>query len=77
MTWVEKYGKGNLIDELQDGEKVRKHDVHIAPLERKVGQLVMELDTFKEGEIHRVTSSEPLNFESRRGAVMKVLLNIY
>ena len=76
MTWVEKYRKGELTDELEDVEKVREYEVRIASLERKVGQLVMELDTFKKREMiprsddSPLTCSEPLDSASKRGVLL-------
>jgi len=47
MTWVEKYQSGDLTEEIHDAEMVKEHEATIAALERKIGQLVMELDLLK------------------------------
>ena len=63
MTWVEKYQAGDLSEEIHDAEKVREYEATIAALERKIGQLVMELDLVKKrDQIQR--SAEPLSIVS-------------
>ena len=47
MLWVEKYRAGDLTEEIEDAEKIREYESRIASLERKVGQLEMELDLVK------------------------------
>jgi hypothetical protein len=44
MLWVEKFRRGELTEEEDQGEKIREYEVKIAALERKVGQLTMEID---------------------------------
>lgn len=50
MIWVKKYQQGELSEEIEDAEKVREQKAKIASLERKIGQLVMELDLVKKRE---------------------------
>jgi len=45
--WVEKYRRGELHDELDHSERQRDYEAKIAALERKVGQLTMEIDVLK------------------------------
>jgi len=76
MTWVEKYRKGELTEEIEDGECIREYEARIASLERKVGQLVMELDAFKKREAIRrtedklLTDSEQLDSLSEKGVLL-------
>jgi transposase-like protein len=60
MTWVEKYRKGELTDEIRDDERIREYEARIASLERKVGQLVMELDLVKKREVIPNSDATPL-----------------
>ncbi len=45
--WIQKYEAGELTDELHLREQVGEYEAKIASLERKVGQLTMELDVMK------------------------------
>ena len=47
MLWVDKYRRGELTDEIDYVERAREAEAKIAALERKVGQLTMELDVLK------------------------------
>jgi transposase len=47
LFWLDKHRRGALTDEDNLEEKVRDSDAKIAALERKVGQLTMELDLLK------------------------------
>jgi transposase-like protein len=47
QVWVEKFRRGELTEEIDHSEKAREHEATIAALERKVGQLVMEIDLLK------------------------------
>lgn len=47
MLWVEKYQRGDLTEEVEDADNAREYEAKIAALERKIGQLVMELDLLK------------------------------
>jgi hypothetical protein len=44
---VEKYQRGHLTEEVDGAENARKYEAKIAASERKIGQLVMELDLLK------------------------------
>jgi transposase len=47
MIWVDKYRRGDLSDEVDFVEKQRTYEAHIAALERKIGQLTIEVDALK------------------------------
>lgn len=47
MVWVDKFRRGELTEEIEHAEKTRDQEATIAALERKVGQLVMEIDLLK------------------------------
>jgi transposase len=47
LFWLDKHRRGGLTDEDNLEEKVRDYEAKIAALERKVGQLTMELDVLK------------------------------
>lgn len=47
LLWIDKYRRGELGEEVNLQEKVRDYEAKIAALERKVGQLTMELDAVK------------------------------
>jgi transposase len=49
LIWTEKYRKGELTLDVQREEQLQEYQQHIAALERKVGQLTMELDLLKKG----------------------------
>jgi len=55
MIWVDKYRRGELTDEIDHVERSREAEVKIAALERKVGQLTMELDVLK--KMHRASGA--------------------
>ena len=73
--WVEKYRRGELTEEGDRKERIREYEVKIADLERKVGQLTMEIDllkklqqgTRKKKEKPSVISG-PVAFPSSKGA---------
>src|SRR6516162_8077832 len=46
--WIQKYETGQLTDEL-DPIRIAEYEGKIAELERKVGQLTMEVDLLKKG----------------------------
>jgi len=54
MIWVEKYRRGELTPEVDFVEKQRSYEAHVAALERKIGQLTMEIDALKKRQ--RATS---------------------
>ena len=47
--WAEKYRQGELTLDVQREEQLQEYELKIAALERKVGQLTMELDLLKKG----------------------------
>jgi transposase len=47
--WVQKYEAGELTDEVVDAVRIAEYEGKIAELERKVGQLTMEVDLLKKG----------------------------
>ena len=47
MIWAKKYAEGELTEEIQLEEQVIEDRAKIAALERKIGQLTMELDVMK------------------------------
>ncbi|HET8622884.1 MAG TPA: hypothetical protein VFM14_04930 [Gemmatimonadales bacterium] len=49
LIWAEKYRKGELTLDAQREEQLLESELKIAALERKVGQLTMELDLLKRG----------------------------
>ena len=57
--WVDKYRRGELNGELDQSERQRDYEAKIAALERKVGQLTMEIDLLKQmraGGLHAAES---------------------
>ena len=42
--WIRKYEAGQLTDEVVDADRIAEYEGKIAELERKVGQLTMEVD---------------------------------
>jgi transposase len=61
--WARKFERGELNEELAQADKVRDYEAKIAALERKIGQLVMEVDLLKKGA-RTVPSGEPLSIVS-------------
>jgi transposase len=47
--WIQKYEAGELTDEVVDAVRMAEYESKIAELERKVGQLTMEVDLLKKG----------------------------
>lgn len=75
MLWVDKFRRGELTEEEDQGEKIREYEVKIAALERKVGQLTMEIDLLKKLQQTRPQQnatpfviSGPLDFPSSKDA---------
>jgi transposase len=58
--WVEKFRRGELGDELDQSERQRDYEAKIAALERKVGQLTMEIDLLKQMKAGGANGAEPL-----------------
>src|SRR3989337_1893421 len=49
LMWAGKYRKGKLTLDVQREAQIQDYELKIATLERKVGQLTMELDLLKRG----------------------------
>src|SRR5690242_14871849 len=49
LYWLRKYQAGELTDDDSLADQVHEYEAQIAALERKVGQLTMELDAVKKG----------------------------
>jgi transposase len=45
--WLEKFRRGELTEEGDRKERIREYEVKVGALERKVGQLTMEIDLLK------------------------------
>lgn len=54
MIWVEKYRRGEFTPEVDFVEKQQSCEAHVAALERKIGQLTMEIGALEKGR--RATS---------------------
>ena len=73
--WIDKYRRGELSEDLERKERIREYEVKVAALERKVGQLTMEIDllkklpqgTRKKKEKPSIISG-PVAFPSSKGA---------
>ncbi|OGP80172.1 MAG: hypothetical protein A2Z26_04375 [Deltaproteobacteria bacterium RBG_16_66_15] len=73
--WLEKFRRGELTEEGDRKERIREYEVKVAALERKVGQLTMEIDllkklpqgTRKKKEKPSIISG-PVAFPSSKGA---------
>lgn len=58
--WLTQYDRGELDGEEVEATLVTEYEAKIAALERKVGQLTMELDLLKKApRLHLVNGSEP------------------
>ena len=47
MNWVPKFERGELVEEEAQADKLRDYEAKIASIERKIGQLVTEVDSIK------------------------------
>jgi transposase len=47
QDWIAKYRRGELTETMERKERIKEYEVKIASLERKVGQLAMEVDFLK------------------------------
>ena len=47
QLWIDKYRCGELSEDMERKERIREYEIKIAALERKVGQLTMEVDLLK------------------------------
>ena len=57
QLWLSQYDRGELSDEEASANLVDEYEAKIAALERKVGQLTMELDLLKKSPRLRLVSS--------------------
>ena len=64
MVWVDKYRRGELSDEVDFVEKQRTYEAHIAALERKIGQLTMEVDALKKRQQRLAPAAETVSIIS-------------
>ena len=69
MTWVDKYRRGEITEEIEESENLSEYKSRIAALERKVGQLVMELDSFKKRE-EILSADAKLSIDSEEQALL-------
>ena len=51
--WIRKYEAGELAEEVYLQEQVSEYEARIGALERKIGQLTMELDVMKKRALIR------------------------
>jgi transposase-like protein len=58
-VWVDKFHKGELSEKVDRAEKVREYEVKIAALERKIGQLTMEVEVLKKLRQIRSKKNDP------------------
>jgi transposase len=56
LYWIKKFQQGELTDDDHLADQVHEYEAQIAALERKVGQLTMELDALKKG-LHAIPST--------------------
>jgi transposase len=63
ILWTRKFQRGELNEELAQEDRARDYEAKIANLERKIGQLVMEVDLLKKGALTR-PNGEPLSIVS-------------
>jgi transposase len=63
ILWTRKFQRGELNEELAQEDKVRDYEAKIATLERKIGQLVMEVDLLKK-RAPTLPNGEPLSIVS-------------
>src|SRR5271170_717704 len=56
--WMEKYEAGQLTDEVAESARNAEYEAKIAALERKVGQLTMEVDSLKKARREQRPSGE-------------------
>ena len=67
--WAAKYRRGELTEDMERKERIKEYEVKIAVLERKVGQLTMEVDFLKKyQEDQRKKNAKP-SIVSGPGAV--------
>jgi transposase-like protein len=67
--WVEKYEAGQLTDEVADAARIAEYEAKVAALERKVGQLTMEVDLLKKERAGNAAERRELLHRERPGAI--------
>jgi transposase-like protein len=55
--WIQRFETGELNDDLANAERITEYEAKIAELERKVGQLTMEIDFLKNCLMPRAAAS--------------------
>jgi transposase len=70
QLWLAQYDRGELSSEEAAADMISEYELKIAALERKVGQLTMELDLLKKSpRLRLLSSSEESSIISDPGAV--------
>jgi transposase len=64
MIWVDKYRRGELSEEVDHVDRQRTYEAQIAALERKIGQLTMEIDALKKRQRVASPVAEPVSILS-------------
>jgi transposase len=65
LYWIKKFQAGELTDDDHLADQIHEYEAQISALERKVGQLTMELDVLKKGlRAVAPTTSGPLSLIS-------------
>lgn len=81
--WIRKYEAGEFTDELAEAVYIARYERNIAELERKVGQLTMEVDLLKKGAQGRQPNEGSYSIVSgpkpspSRGRIMKLARSTY
>jgi len=57
QLWLTQFDRGALNDEEAEASVIAEYEAHIAALERKVGQLTMELDLVKKHRARRLPAT--------------------
>lgn len=73
ILWVQKFQRGEITEEQDQPETVAEYEAKIAALERKVGQLTMELDFLKKTDkLAARSKSEPPSITAGRKGLAPV-----
>ena len=64
QLWLTQFDRGELNDEEAEASVIAEYEAHIAALERKVGQLTMELDLVKK------TPRQPIAGDSGNSSIV-------
>lgn len=57
--WVAKHRAGEITEQVDQSERLREAEAKVATLERKIGQLVMEVDLLKKGAPRMAQRGDP------------------